>query len=75
MTRDYLIEKINYDLISNAVNINPLDRSKLFGYSDHYVAVKPVNNGYHILMETIGKRDECINNLRDLGLQNIRSAN
>ncbi len=75
MISNYKIEKINYDLINSAVNIRPLDRTKLFGYPDRYVAVKPVSNGYFVLMETIGKRDECSRSLEKFLRENTANSN
>lgn len=64
MTREYQIEQINYDLIHNAINISPREKTRLFGHSGKYIAAKLVRNGYHLLMDTIGRRDECSSNLR-----------
>ena len=66
MTRDYQIEKINYDLIHNAINIGPREKTRLFGHSGQYIAAKSVRDGYHLLMDTIGRRDECSSNLRKI---------
>ena len=53
MTRNYQIEKINYDLIHNAINIGPKEKTRLYGHSGQYIAAKPVRkwllliDGYH----------------------------
>ncbi|NJL15460.1 MAG: hypothetical protein HC913_22265 [Microscillaceae bacterium] len=66
MTSHYQIEQVNYDLISQATNLNGKQKSKLFGYTNRYVAVRPVENGYEILMNTLGGRDECVRALKNL---------
>lgn len=59
MTTKYQIEKIDYDLIRKATNVDEGDKRKLFGFSGKYIAARPVEGGFRIIMETIGKRDEC----------------
>ncbi|MDX2303234.1 MAG: hypothetical protein NW226_10560 [Microscillaceae bacterium] len=66
MTRDYQIEQINYDLIQNAINISPKEKNRLYGHSGQFIAARPVRDGYHILIETLGKRDECSRSLQRL---------
>lgn len=56
----YVVERIDYDLIRKAVNINEKQKSMLFGFVDKFVAVKAVSNGCYIVMNTLSKRrDEC----------------
>jgi hypothetical protein len=65
-TPQYQIEQINYDLISKLTNISTTERSLLFGNSNKYVAVKRNGSTCEVLLDTIGKRDECANRLKQI---------
>lgn len=59
MDDKYQVEKISYDLINNAYNIDHRERSILFGNSNKFVAARPTRRGLEVLMHTIGRRDDC----------------
>ena len=64
MYQNIYIERVCYDLITNAVNITQKQRSMLFGFIDKYVAVEESPEGLYVLMDTLGNRDECSTNLK-----------
>ena len=62
----FIIQKVSYDIIRNAVNLTNHQRNVLFGNLNKYIATMDVENGCYVLMETIGKRDECSQTLNQL---------
>ena len=61
MTSTYQIEQVSYDIIHQAVNLDSKEKSKLFGFTNSYVAVRVNSSGeQEVLMETLGKRDQCM---------------
>jgi hypothetical protein len=67
MHQGYWIEQIDYDLISQALDLSPYQKSVLFGYYHKYIAVKaePERKGLQVIFKTLGKRDECAIFLRE----------
>jgi hypothetical protein len=61
----FQIEQVNYDLIRNARNISERDKNKLVGFTQRYIAAVETDHGYHVLMETLGDRDECLYSLQN----------
>lgn len=59
MSSKFQIESIGYEIINQAVNLTEVERLKLYGFPDKYIAARRVGKGYELIMETIGKRDEC----------------
>ncbi len=60
MTNTFQIEQVSYDIIHQAINLSPHEKSKLYGFVNSYVAVKTTASGQHeVLMDTLGKRDQC----------------
>lgn len=67
MKRTYQIEQVSYDIIHQAANLSPKDKSKLFGFMNSYVAVRNTAEGkLEILMETLGKRDYCLQSIKNI---------
>jgi hypothetical protein len=72
MNDKFQIEKINYDLITQAINLSYFQKNILMGNINKFVAARFVGNGYEILMQTIGKRDESLASLeRFLNLNQV----
>lgn len=55
----YQIEKIDYNLIRKAKNLSKADQNLLLGYFNKFIAVKLYRGEIILLINTVGKRDEC----------------
>ncbi len=56
---NFQIEQINYELIRNASGLSFSQKNKLLGNANKFVAIQKTENGFIVLIDTIGKRDEC----------------
>ncbi len=62
----FQIEQINYTLIRNAHNLNFKEKNLLLGNPNKYVATQKKEFEVVVFIETIGKRDECVELLRQM---------
>ncbi len=62
----YQIEQINYQLIRNAHNLTFKEKNLLLGHPNKFVATQITEDGLVIFTETIGKRNDCVEALRQM---------
>ncbi|TAE50963.1 MAG: hypothetical protein EAY69_01035 [Cytophagales bacterium] len=60
------IEQINYDLILKLSNLTQQQKNILLGNTNKYIAVKKSSVGFEAFFETIGRRDDCANTLKQI---------
>lgn len=65
MNAEYQIHEIDYSLIRRASNLDNFKRNLLMGHAKHYVAVRIVSGKFEVIVETIGRRDDCAKKLQD----------